>query len=82
MPNLSDLSKRTTNSLETDYKAEVVAASLIELGIDPDSATIIRKCIARRETSTKVENVYQKYSELDADRHVAASLGCALFHVA
>lgn len=65
MPNLSDLSKRTTNNLDTDYKAEVIAASLIEQGIDPDSVTIIRKGIARRGISTEVENVYQKFSEYD-----------------
>lgn len=45
------LSIKKTNSLATDYKAEVVAASLIEQGIDPDSVAIIRKCIACREVS-------------------------------
>lgn len=63
--NLPDISQRTTNSLDTDYKAEVVAASLIEQGVDPESVTIIRKGIARRGISTEVEEVYQKYSEYD-----------------
>ena len=63
--NLSNLSKRTINSHETDYKAEVLAASLIEQGVDPDFITIIRKGIARRGVSTEVENVFQQYSNHD-----------------
>ncbi len=65
MSKLPNISKATINSLDTDYKAEVVAASLIEQGADPDSITIIRKGIARRGISTDVEKVYQQFSEYD-----------------
>lgn len=58
-----DISKATINSLETDYKAEVVAASLIEQGVDPDLISIIRKGIARRGISTEVEKIFLEYSE-------------------
>lgn len=65
MSNLPDLSQRTTNSLDSDYKAEVVAASLIEQGIDPDYVAIVRKGIARRGISKEVEEVYQQFSDYD-----------------
>ena len=35
MSDFPDLSRKTTNSLDTDFKAEVVAASLIEQGSKP-----------------------------------------------
>jgi hypothetical protein len=59
MPNLSDLSKTTINRLNTDYKAEVVAASLIEQGCDPELITIVRDGIARRGITTEVEKIYK-----------------------
>lgn len=59
------ISNKSTNSLDTDYKAEVVAASLIEQGVDPDRITIIRDGIFRRSISKEVEEVYLKYSNYD-----------------
>ena len=53
------------NEADTDYKAEVVAASLIEQGFDPERITIIRDGIFRRSISTEVEKVYLKYSNYD-----------------
>lgn len=65
MQNISDITSRIVNSHETDFKAEVVAASLIEQGIDPDSIEIVRKGIARRGISTEVEKIYKQYSDYD-----------------
>jgi hypothetical protein len=53
------------NKWDTDYKAEVVAASLIERGFDPERIAIIRDGIFRRSISTEVEKVYLKYSSYD-----------------
>lgn len=63
---LPDFSKKTmVNDPDTDYKAEVVAAALIEQGIDPELIIIVRDGIARRGISTEVEKVYQEYSTAD-----------------
>lgn len=57
--------KATVNSSDTDYKAEIVATSLIEQGVDPDKITIIRDGIFRRGISKEVEKIYRKYSDYD-----------------
>lgn len=59
------ISNKNVNSLDTDYKAEVIAASLIEQGVDPDKITIVRDGIFRRSVSKEVEKIYQKYSDYD-----------------
>ena len=65
MANNTKLHLSATNSLETDYKAEVVAASQIEQGVDPDSIKIIRDGISRRGISTEIEEIYKEYSAYD-----------------
>lgn len=58
-------SDKSVNNFDTDYKAEVVAASLIEQGFNSEQIMIIRDGIFRRSISTEVEKVYQKYSNYD-----------------
>lgn len=57
-PNLTELAKKKINDLGTDYKQEVIAAALIEQGIDPDVVLIVRKGIARRGIGKEVEHIY------------------------
>ncbi|MDL2305077.1 type VI secretion system baseplate subunit TssG [Bacteroides sp. OttesenSCG-928-D19] len=58
-------STKTVNNADTDYKAEVVAASLIEQGFNPEQIMIVRDGIFRRSISTEVEKVYQEFSNYD-----------------
>lgn len=57
-----DISGKHHNTYETDYRAEVIAASLIEHGYDSDQIVIVREGIARRGISTEIEKVYEQYS--------------------
>jgi hypothetical protein len=57
-PNLTELAKKKINDLDTDYKQEVIAAALIEQGVDPDAVIIARKGIARRGIGKEVEHIY------------------------
>ncbi|MDR2917875.1 MAG: type VI secretion system baseplate subunit TssG [Tannerella sp.] len=58
-----DLSKKQINSPDTDFKPEVVAASLIEQGFDPELIMIIRDGAARRGISKEVEEILIKFSD-------------------
>lgn len=54
-----------TNNLDSDFKLEVVAASLIEQGHDPELIQILREGIARRFVSKDVEKSDLKYNNDD-----------------
>ena len=53
------------NSLDTDYLAEVVAATLIEEGVSPDSIQITRLGSSRMKVGKDIENVRMEYSPDD-----------------
>lgn len=50
------------NTLDSDYRFEVIAASLIEQGYHPDQIEIVRDGIARRGISKDIESVSLKYA--------------------
>ena len=50
------------NSLDTDFKFEVVIASLIEDGCDPELIRILRDGIDRRTVAKEIEKVEEKYN--------------------
>ena len=54
-----------TNTLDSDFKLEVVVASLIEEGYDPELIQILRDGIERRQVSKDIEEVYTKYNNDD-----------------
>jgi hypothetical protein len=64
-PNIPDLTQTTVNGPDTDYRAEVIAAALIEQGVDEELIEIIREGICRRGISTEVEKVSREYSVSD-----------------
>lgn len=53
------------NSLDTDYLAEVVAATLIEEGVSPDNIQIARLGSARMKVGKDIEKVRMEYSPDD-----------------
>ena len=58
------------NTLDTDYKFEIVIASLIEHGYDPELIQILREGIARRAVAKDVEKVYEKYNDDDFKKYI------------
>lgn len=54
-----------TNSFDSDFKFEVVVASLIEQGCDPELIRIIRSGIARRAVAKDIERIEEKYNDVD-----------------
>lgn len=60
-----DILKEKLNRFETDYRAEVIAASLIEEGINLEDLEIVRAGTSRRGFSKEVEKIYRKYSAYD-----------------
>lgn len=62
--NLEDLSLRV-NSIESDYKSEVIAANLAMQGYDPNHIFIIRKGAMRRGFAKDIEQIDLQFSEHD-----------------
>lgn len=53
------------NSLDTDYLAEIIAATLIEEGVSPDDIQIIRLGDSRMKVGKDIESVRMEYSPDD-----------------
>ena len=53
------------NSLDTDYLAEIIAATLIEEGVSPDNIQITRLGGSRMKVGKDIENVRMEYSPDD-----------------
>lgn len=64
LKNLEHLSKQVNNT-ESDYKAEVVAAELIEQEYDPDQILIVREGDSRRGYAKDIEKIYLQFSQQD-----------------
>ncbi len=61
--NLLDHSEKWVNDIETDYKAEVVAADLIEQDFDPSRIFLLRESGARRGFGKDIEDIILRFSE-------------------
>lgn len=63
--NLFDLGldEKRANKLETDIKAEVVAASLIEQGVNPDVIKIIRDKAFQRNWNKDIDSIEIQYNQ-------------------
>lgn len=59
-----------TNTLDTDFKSEVIVASLIEQGCDPELIRIFRDGMDRRAISKDIEKVDQKYNSDDFKQYI------------
>ncbi|MDR1437335.1 MAG: type VI secretion system baseplate subunit TssG [Candidatus Symbiothrix sp.] len=59
--------KRTPNTIETDYRAELVAANWIEAGQDDSTIHIIRGKGDRRGVSKDIENIKKEYVDIGFD---------------
>ena len=55
----------TINSIETDYKSEVIAAGLIEIGYDPDKTLIVRQGGNRRHVAKDINRIENEFSSHD-----------------
>lgn len=62
---LYDSEKMAANTLETDFKAEVVASGLKEKGYDPERTLIIRQGDNRRGFSKDIDCIHTEYSQYD-----------------
>lgn len=62
---LYDSEKMTANTLETDFKAEVVASGLKERGYDPERTLIVRQGDSRRGFSKDIDCIHTEYSQYD-----------------
>ena len=62
---LYDNERMTANTLETDFKAEVVASGLKERGYDPERTLIIRQGDSRRGFSKDIYCIHTEYSQYD-----------------
>lgn len=58
-----------TNNPDTDFKPEVIAASLIEQGCNPELIQILRDGIARRAVSKDIEKIEEKYNDEDFKKY-------------
>ncbi|GHT67176.1 hypothetical protein AGMMS50239_29900 [Bacteroidia bacterium] len=58
------------NVLETDFRAEILAAGLIEDGYNPDKIHIIRQGGARRGFSKDIEEINLRFSEYDLEDYL------------
>lgn len=56
---------KTVNKLGTDFKAETVAAGLIESGMDADKVLIIRKAGDKRHVSKDISKIELHFSKQD-----------------
>lgn len=62
---LYDSEKMTANTMETDFKAEVVASGLKERGYDPERTLIVRQGDSRRGFSKDIDCIHTEYSQYD-----------------
>lgn len=62
---LYDNERMIANTLETDFKAEVVASGLKERGYDPERTLIIRQGDSRRGFSKDIDCIHTEYSQYD-----------------
>ena len=60
-----DITHRFHKSPEADYRAEVVAASMIDKGYDPEKIQIERVGTAKRGFSNEIEEIYEQFSTHD-----------------
>lgn len=60
-----DNESMVANTLDTDFKAEVVASGLKERGYDPERTLIIRRGDSRRGFSKDIDNIHLEYSQYD-----------------
>ncbi len=58
------------NTFDADYLLEVIVASMIERGYDPDTLRIYREGIARRGVSKDVEQIQTQFSQADLEEHL------------
>lgn len=65
-----DNSTKLTNTLDTDFKLEVVIASLIEQGYNPELIRILRDGIDRRHVSKDIEKTYEKFNDDDFKKYL------------
>ena len=65
-----DLSQKRANYADTDFRPEVIAASLAEQGFDPELIMIIRDGAARRGISKEVEDILLLFSEHTLQDHL------------
>ena len=65
-----DLSRKRANAPDTDFRPEVVAATLIEQGFDPELITIIRDGAARRGIGKEVEEILLVFSDHTLQDHL------------
>lgn len=65
--NINELEQvdKQPNNTESDFKAEVVAAELIEKGFDPEQIQIIRMGSGRRGYSKDIEDISIQFSQQD-----------------
>lgn len=60
-----DSTDKQANTIESDYKAELVAASLVEQGYDIDRIIITREGAARRGFAKDIESLSVQFSQHD-----------------
>lgn len=60
-----DNDNMVANTMETDFKAEVVASGLKERGYDPERTLIIRQGDSRRGFSKDIDHIHTEYSHHD-----------------
>lgn len=65
--NINELEQidKKVNITDSDYKAEVVAAEIIEKGYNPDQILIIRDSAARRGYAKDIEDISLQFSQHD-----------------
>lgn len=65
-----DNSIKLSNTLDTDFKLEVIIATLVEQGYDPELIRILRDGIDRRHISKDIEKVYEKFNDDDLRKYL------------
>lgn len=66
--NINDLDRNTSyriNTTDTDFKAEVIGANLIEKGYDPQQIMIIREGASKRGFAKDIEEIKLEFNEHD-----------------
>lgn len=61
---------KEANHESTDFKAEIIAAALIEQGYNPELISILHEGTARRGFSTEVEDIEIRFSEKDFQEYL------------
>ncbi len=63
--NILESVDKQVNSIDTDYKAEVIAAGLIEQGYDPSQIYVLRESSARRGFGKDIEEIFLRFSDYE-----------------